>query len=329
MSTMRIFREILFVKQQMETADAREVKCLSHRLAELRGAHANAINADVLVEIFSWLLPPNLAYPSKYDAPLNVSHVCRAWRLVTLSNPILWSKFRLYGDADSEPAFPNQEDSIDNIFHPRFEAAVEAWDVWLVRSGSSPLGIEIYLDALQWSLDDYKRIIKILTMTLSHQKRWKHIKIDFPHKAHDVAFTMCDMPLLETLSIFVYAVRREGSTCGKLDVCLDLSCAPRLRELRMTQITCLKDPMPTLCNLRILAMSDDDCSDDDYFDHANLTWNVFIQTLRCAPQLQSIEDATLDVSDVRDAPEVILPLVREATFQLTERQPNAVYCALS
>ncbi|KAH8118837.1 hypothetical protein DFH11DRAFT_1540937 [Phellopilus nigrolimitatus] len=294
---------IISIKEQMDMA-AEDLKRITGQPSLLRGEYASAINADVLIQIVSWLPPPNLAYLSSTDAPLNVSHVCRAWRDITISNPILWSKFRLYGDADSEPALHNQEDSIDNTFHPRFEAAIEAWEVWLVRSGSSPLDIGI---DVQWSLDDSERITKLLTMTLSHQKRWKHINIIFPDGG---TFTMYDMPLLESLSIGVNAVREDGLS-EDFDVCLDLSRSSRLKDLRINQVLCLRRQPPALGNLRHLTLC--------YGTYTLKTlWDVFVQTVRFTPQLQVIRVLGLPVSDVPDATEVILPLVREATFFLTE-----------
>ncbi|KAH8118834.1 hypothetical protein DFH11DRAFT_703537 [Phellopilus nigrolimitatus] len=317
---MATFLEILSVKQQMEIANAEDLQRLTHRLAELRGTHASAINADALIHIVSWLPPPNLAYPSNSSSPLNVSHVCRTWRHITLSSPSLWSRFSFYRDEDSELSSSGQTSfsMFDNL-HPRFEAAIEAWDTWLIRSRSSPLNIEFDLDSMQWSLDDYERIIKLLTMTLSHQKRWKHVRVDFPHKAHDVALTMCDMPLLESLSVDVSA-EHSKRVCGDLDVCLDLSCSPRLKKLQMVQISCFRDAAPALGNLRHLTMLAMDI---------NLTWNDFTQIVRFAPQLQCIDRIVLPVNDVRDATEVVLPMVHEARFELAEMQSKTLYLALS
>ncbi|KAH8106499.1 hypothetical protein DFH11DRAFT_1237174 [Phellopilus nigrolimitatus] len=316
MSTMRIFREILFVKQQMETADAREVTCLSHKLAELRGAHANAINADVLVEIFSWLPLPNLAYPSKSDAPLNVSHVCRTWGYSAVSNSALWAKLYFYAQKD---LFSNWTDSteLSEMIHPRIEAAVKAWSIWLARSRSSPLRIKFDLTLINLSSDDYKEIFRLLSMTLSHQRRWKYIDIDFSLEEHDVAFTMSDMPLLEALSVRVNYER--ANPVGDRRVNLDLSRSPHLKKLRTFGICYLHEPAPTFENLSSLSIG----------SYAfGLTWNHFIQTVRFAPQLKYVKELALPIDDVRDTAKVVLPMVCEAKFELAETQPRALNHAL-
>ncbi|KAH8106494.1 hypothetical protein DFH11DRAFT_1236765 [Phellopilus nigrolimitatus] len=314
MSTMATFREIVAVRKQMEShvADARELKRLSHRLAELRGMHASGINADILAQIISWLPLPNLAYPSNTDAPLNVSQVCRTWRYSAVSNSALWTKLHFFEQRDPLPP---------DFTHPRIAAAVKAWAIWLARSRSSPLLIRFDPKFIQWPSDEYKEIDELLVMTLSHQRRWKHIDIGFPHKVYGKTYTykMCDMPLLETLSISVYA--GWGNPAER--VCLDLSHSPRLRELRMFDICCLHDPAPTLGKLSSLSIRNRTSI------VLGLTWNNFIETVRFAPQLQFIEKLVLSVDDVRDTTELVFPMVREASFELAEVQRGALSHALS
>ncbi|KAH8118816.1 hypothetical protein DFH11DRAFT_702556 [Phellopilus nigrolimitatus] len=158
-------------------------------------------------------------------------------------------------------------------------------------------------------------------MTLSHQRRWKHIDIGFPHKDHDMTFTMRDMPLLETLSVGVKAGWRTSS--GGQRVYLDLSRSPRLRELRMFDVCYLHNPAPAFGKLSKLTLRNRNTS------ALGLTWKDFIQTVRFAPQLQFIKKLMLSVDDVRDTTEVVLPMVREASFKLTEKQPRALGHALS
>ncbi|KAH8118822.1 hypothetical protein DFH11DRAFT_702667 [Phellopilus nigrolimitatus] len=322
MSTMATFREIVAVKKQMEShvADSRELKHFNHRLAELRGAHASGLNSDILAQIISWLPLPNLAYPSNTDAPLNVSQVCRTWRYSAVSNSALWTKLYFY--AQKDPLF-NEQILLGHpeAIRPRIEASVKAWAIWLARSRSSPLLIRFDPKFIRWSSDEYKEMDKLLAMTLSHQRRWKHIDIGFPPKYHDMMFTMRDLPLLETLSISVKAGWRtpvEGEC-----LYLDLSYSPRLRELRMFDVCCLHDPAPTFGKLNKLTIRN---RNGLLFGP---TWRDFIQIARFAPQLQFIEKLMLYVDEVRDTTEVVLPMVREASFKLTELQPRTLSHALS
>ncbi|KAH8106500.1 hypothetical protein DFH11DRAFT_1830686 [Phellopilus nigrolimitatus] len=297
---MATFREIVAIRKQMEShvADARELKCFSHRLAELRGMHASGINADVLAQIISWLPLPNLAYPSNTDAPLNVSQVCRTWRYSTVSNSALWANISFY--AQKDPSFDLTNSLVypeviqPRIFiQPRIEAAVKAWAIWLARSCSSPLFIRLDPNLIVWTSDEHEGITKLLVMTLSHQRRWKHIDIGFPQEYYDMKYTMCDMPLLETL------------------------------ELRMSDICYLHDPAPTFGKLNKLSIRN---RNGLLFGP---TWKDFIQTARFAPQLQFIEKLILYVANVRDTTEVVLPMVREARFELVATQPRALRHALS
>ncbi|KAH8106502.1 hypothetical protein DFH11DRAFT_1237228 [Phellopilus nigrolimitatus] len=286
MSTMATFREIVAVKKQMEShvADSRELKHLNHRLAELRGAHASGLNSDILAQIISWLPLPNLAYPSNTDAPLNVSQVCRTWRYSAVSNSAIWTKLYFY--AQKDPLF-NEQILLGHpeAIRPRIEASVKAWAIWLARSRSSPLLIRFDPKFIRWSSDEYKEMDKLLAMTLSHQRRWKHIDFGFPPKYHDMMFTMRDLPLLETLSISVKAGWRtpvEGEC-----LYLDLSYSPRLRELRMFDVCCLHDPAPTFGKLNKLTIRN---RNGLLFGP---TWRDFIQIARFAPQLQFIEKLML------------------------------------
>ncbi|KAH8118824.1 hypothetical protein DFH11DRAFT_1798468 [Phellopilus nigrolimitatus] len=326
MSTMATFREIVAVRKQMESrvADARELKRLSHRLAELRGMHASGINADILAQIISWLPLPNLAYSSNTDAPLNVSQVCRTWRYSTVSNSALWANLSFY--AQKDPSFDLTNSLVypeviqPRIFiQPRIEAAVKAWAIWLARSCSSPLFIRLDPNLIVWTSDEHEGITKLLVMTLSHQRRWKHIDIGFPQEYYDMKYTMCDMPLLEKLSVDVQLAWAKPA--GR--VCLDLSCSPRLRELRMSDICYLHDPTPTFGKLNKLSIRN---RNGLLFGP---TWKDFIQTARFAPQLQFIEKLILYVANVRDTTEVVLPMVREARFELVATQPRALRHALS
>ena len=52
---------------------------------------------DALYQIFDYAIPVSLDGRSilKYEAPLNISHTCRTWRQLALSNGHIWARFLL------------------------------------------------------------------------------------------------------------------------------------------------------------------------------------------------------------------------------------------
>ncbi|KAJ7367368.1 hypothetical protein DFH08DRAFT_190981 [Mycena albidolilacea] len=83
---------------------------------------------DVLREIFLFCLPSeHNALIDPAEAPLILGHICRHWRTIVYSTPILWSSIHIPCD-------------IPRSVSPKLERVVETW---LERSGSCSLSISV------------------------------------------------------------------------------------------------------------------------------------------------------------------------------------------
>lgn len=82
---------------------------------------------DVLTEIFTQCIPAQLP---GWSAGLDVSQVCKAWRMVAMATPRLWTMVELSTDSDSLAILP----VLSNVL-PR-------------RSERHPLSLSFDIDAL-------------------------------------------------------------------------------------------------------------------------------------------------------------------------------------
>ncbi|KAJ7201149.1 hypothetical protein GGX14DRAFT_571721 [Mycena pura] len=90
---------------------------------------ASILPAEIVSEIFVHVLP---AYPicpplaGKYS-PTQLTHICRQWREIAMSTPLLWRAIRI-------PFLHDESRASDLVFFV---------ETWLCRSGSCPLSIDI------------------------------------------------------------------------------------------------------------------------------------------------------------------------------------------
>ncbi|KIK51677.1 hypothetical protein GYMLUDRAFT_50403 [Collybiopsis luxurians FD-317 M1] len=131
----------LLVEPQRERArlesEMRRIQALLEKTKEYIEAHQSLISpirqlpSETLAEIFLWCLPADaLPVRNVKQAPLLFTTICRAWRVVALSTPRLWSSLHIY--------LP-QHLTIDELFQRR--AGISRW---LERSGSLPLFISLH-----------------------------------------------------------------------------------------------------------------------------------------------------------------------------------------
>ncbi|KAJ7448333.1 hypothetical protein FB451DRAFT_1103074 [Mycena latifolia] len=69
----------------------------------------------------------------KYDGPLRLASICRAWRAIALSTPRIWTHFHAWSPA---------------IIHRPTENVSDLLGCWLPRAGSLPLDVVIQLPAV-------------------------------------------------------------------------------------------------------------------------------------------------------------------------------------
>ncbi|KAJ7201151.1 hypothetical protein GGX14DRAFT_371575, partial [Mycena pura] len=90
---------------------------------------ASILPAEIVSEIFVHVLP---AYPicpplAGKSSPTQLTHICRQWREIAMSTPLLWRAIRI-------PFLHDESRASDLVFFV---------ETWLRRSGSCPLSIDI------------------------------------------------------------------------------------------------------------------------------------------------------------------------------------------
>ncbi|KAJ7207945.1 hypothetical protein GGX14DRAFT_543509 [Mycena pura] len=154
------------------------------------------IPTEIICEIFTRALPvyPDRPHMTRSHSPTNLTQICRRWREIALSTPILWRAVSL------ETARARQAPSIA---------------AWLSKSGSFPLSIHA-TSKYEWVADE------LLDAILPYRARWEHIRLHLPESA--LASISGRMPLLRQVEL---AVSPIGSL--KSIAWLRNSYAPRLR----------------------------------------------------------------------------------------------------
>ncbi|KII94728.1 hypothetical protein PLICRDRAFT_33540 [Plicaturopsis crispa FD-325 SS-3] len=161
------------------------------------------LHPDIWSEIFVHCLPDyKFPRPSCDTAPLLLGRVCKLWRDIATSTPLLWCSLML----------PKHH---DKTWEGHLQA-IEETDAWLSRSGNLPLSLG-FVDI---------ECCDCMSEMVKYAARWKHLHVDLelrmrrwvfsPHRSGPV-----HMPLLESLTI-CEGDTNSGSSLPKLD-------APRLR----------------------------------------------------------------------------------------------------
>ncbi|KAF7349232.1 F-box domain-containing protein [Mycena sanguinolenta] len=137
---------------------------------------------EIVAEIFAHWLPnyPECPPPRGILSPLLLCQICRQWRMIALSTPILWRAISVeLRRGDSEK---------------RLAAELELLKTWLKRSGDCPLSI-----SLAHSRNITHRLVpQFLRAIVAHRQRWEHVDLLMPfeymHLIHG------NMPLLRNLT---------------------------------------------------------------------------------------------------------------------------------
>jgi hypothetical protein len=138
---------------------------------------------ETLIQIFLAVLPrpteqdggPRI---SRSHPAVVLSHVCHAWRELTLGTPQLWSSMHIETPRvkDSQKYSLEEWRTLDTQLHETTEA-------WVPRSGSHPLTVTIVLDIHEYS-SPYEGILRYSTdfgaamrTVFRHSKRWQHLTV--------------------------------------------------------------------------------------------------------------------------------------------------------
>ncbi|KAJ7349162.1 hypothetical protein DFH08DRAFT_136820 [Mycena albidolilacea] len=150
-----------------------------------------ALEAEAHSQSQDFLGQNYLVRPVVNKAPLIFCGISRGWRAIALSTPRLWNSLSL--------RFKNKP----------IPTSVSLCEMWLQRSGSLPLSIQLYPRSYTFwptklrvnAIDDCQDLMKTI---LRFAKRWRWLDLDrLPTCAHDVLNDLApgSVPILETLLV--------------------------------------------------------------------------------------------------------------------------------
>ncbi|KAJ7076025.1 hypothetical protein B0H15DRAFT_608560 [Mycena belliarum] len=187
--------------------------------------------------------PTKLPWLSQHEAPLLLGRICRQWRDVALSTPELWNSIE--------------------VECPYFvEDIVPALDRWLLRSGNSPLTID-----LQYRVHPDTSSDGILRLLKRHAHQLQTVTLHIPVEDVDnFERVVGPFPALRKLALFSLRLSASFELEHKISA---FSIAPELRDVHFksgfspanitmpwSQLTTFRaDTIPTSQFLRVLAQA--------------------------------------------------------------------------
>lgn len=274
---------------------------------------AQNVLPDVLFEIFQRCLPSDMSNASVTTSPANLSQVCRSWRDVALEQTSLWATLKL------------RHDGFDDV-HP--ETAEGAWKLWLRRSATAPLTVDIFSNRLLDG-DDEESFAKIVGMTFAEQHRWKdvHIWCNSFTTNPSQPLLLKTSPHLESLGLRNHMPLSALPGCSHNEIILDLSeNTSSIRTLSLGGAISLSPTVGFMPNLHSLDIQAHCASPSS----PALTIQDLFKILSSAPSLALLYASLIfTVPDVDFLPAVTLPHLRHFKLSIcgfAEHLFNAVIC---
>ncbi|KAJ6562482.1 hypothetical protein B0H19DRAFT_98435 [Mycena capillaripes] len=136
--------------------------------------------SEIVSEIFTHFLPIYPLCPPLFGrrSPTALTQICRKWRQIAVSTPVLWRAIRL---------------PCENI-SPGLEREGHIAGIWLARSHCCPLSIYIGEDGVHTP--------EAFAAVFPHRARWEYLKIRLSVSALPATFNG-PMPLLRHLDLFL------------------------------------------------------------------------------------------------------------------------------
>ncbi|KAJ6536543.1 hypothetical protein DFH09DRAFT_1324579 [Mycena vulgaris] len=182
---------------------------------------------ELICEIFLHCLPPQRTLPSPKDAPLLLAQVCRQWRGIALSLPVLWTSICVAVVLSADP---------------RDELLSAVLDLWLERAGNCTLSVSMILDSANLPLPEmlFRGPRSAVFRKIRHAShRWRELEIvrrleDFPVFLH--RDTPWNLPELVKLTLLLSNGGRHP-TAFPPNTLSNLMDAPALREVHLMGFT--------------------------------------------------------------------------------------------
>lgn len=190
---------------------------------------------ELVQKIFVWCLPPRNPVMSAKEAPMLLGRICRTWRQISLSCPVLWSSLHLHV---TSRLVRNEAQ------HQVYNDAVQAW---LHRSGQVPLSISFAEDDEDWDANDSEvgSPSRLLDTLLQFAFRWRHVnfRLGYAYFESLKRLNAADVPLLETFTFEISRARPQYPVAASLSFL-------RSPSLRAVSILNFALPMPSALPLR-------------------------------------------------------------------------------
>ncbi|KIM43886.1 hypothetical protein M413DRAFT_25406 [Hebeloma cylindrosporum] len=171
---------------------------------------ARRLPVDVLQEVFLHTLPTDYnAVMDSHECPIFLTQICRGWRSIALSTPLLWSSIhipvphitRVHLQQWGSRNFVDLPEEFRTSTLSSLKNYATIISKWLARSGASPLRITLH-DAQSSSVpkEHYEIIINSF---LPFANRWKKLVLDTysPFLGSIAELTASDVPILESLAL--------------------------------------------------------------------------------------------------------------------------------
>lgn len=172
---------------------------------------------------------------SAKEAPILLGRVCRAWRQISFSCPVLWSSLHLHVTSSLVR---------NEAKHQVYNDAVHAW---LNRSGQVPLSISLAEDYEDWEANDseVRPPSRLLDILLQFSLRWKRVNFRLGYAYFDSLrrLNAADVPMLETFTFEITRARPQNPVAETLTF---LHCS----SLREVSIFNFALPTPSALPLR-------------------------------------------------------------------------------
>ncbi|KAF7346507.1 hypothetical protein MSAN_01878800 [Mycena sanguinolenta] len=227
---------------------------------------------DILLEIFFACLPSvHNALIDPAEAPLLLGRICRHWRSVAYSAPMLWSSIHI--------------PPLDYLNTPphirrRFETIIQAW---FDRSATCPLSVSLYdfTNRVELNPNLEKHPLALLLLAVSRRARYLTLAGDAGLLSPLLHLGPADLPLLRSIRIQTPSNQTPSTTI--LEV-------PTLEDVALS-ITVPTDPLSfplPWSNLRILRL---ECYSHwtAHGHEGGLAFDGALDVLRKCPKLESCE----------------------------------------
>lgn len=199
---------------------------------------------EIVSECFVHLLP---AYPLRpptrgLRSPTILGHICRKWRNIAFSTPVLWRALAVAMD------------------QPNLGRQLHLLETWLTRSGSCPLSISLEDDGDDGEVG-LMDINKFLQTVFVHRARLEYLELSVPLGDSNIHLIQQQMPLLCSLGISLqrFDVEQETPAFNAAPALHTLTVHDTLRAATATlpwsQLTRLTCKLGHTLSVRLLAQT--------------------------------------------------------------------------